>query len=162
MRKLLSILLAVPIVALMFWGCEKESAKEVIVHDTVYVEFDEFTFTATGEDENGDFAIFADPTYHQDSARYEVYYYDWKYFNDIKVDEFIFWAFTTGKSLTLSINGELLGTSVPMLDLDNFEWQYLEIAYNTSKKSEKEIQELLKFHLAEMKKRGITIPRISQ
>ena len=111
MRKLLIILGAVPILALMFWGCEKCDPKEVIVHDTVYYEYDVFTYKATGTNLDGDLVIFTDPNY-PDSLRYELILVNWEYFNEIRVDEFNFFAITTGTSVSLYINDEIVNTEV--------------------------------------------------
>jgi len=153
MRKLLMILGAVPIIALMFLGCEKKNGEEVIVHDTIFVEFDEFTYRASGEEETGNLILFTDPNYG-DTVRFELFYFDWRYFNDIKVDNFVFAALTYGKTISLSINGELLATSITETDPDGFEYQYLEIPYNTSKKSEAERNRLIELYKAELVRRG--------
>jgi hypothetical protein len=139
-----------PMLVLPFLGCEKNSGEDVI-YDTVYVEFDEFTYTATGENDDGDLVIFWDPNYG-DSARYELFLYKWRYFNDIKVDNYIFAALTEGTSIKLYINGELLGTSMLQTDSEGFEFQYLEIAYNTGKKSDHKFEKLVERYKAEMRK----------
>jgi hypothetical protein len=151
MRNLLLIIGVVPMLALSFLGCEKNSGNDVI-HDTVYVEFDQFTYSATGENENGDLIIFSDPNYG-DSARYELFLYNWRYFNDIKVDYHIFAAVTQGISIKLYINGELLGSSITQEDEDGFQFQYLEIAYNTGKKSDHHFEKLVECYKAEMRHR---------
>lgn len=154
MRKLLIILGAVPMLALMFWGCEKGSAKEIIVHDTVYFEYDEFTYKATGTNMDGDLVIFTDPNY-PDSLRYELILVNWEYFNEIKVDDFVFFAITTGTSVNLYINDEVLATSVPWTDELGEDWHFLEIQYNTSKKSDIDREKLIKLYKAEKKRRGL-------
>jgi hypothetical protein len=137
MHKLWIIPAALILGALMFMGCEKGGKKEVIVHDTVYVEFDQFTYTAEGlNDTVGDMVIFYDPNYpDEDGPRYELFWENWEYHNEIRLDEYVFLAFTTGTFVGLKINGELLGTSIPWTDEFGYEWQVVEIAYNTNKKS---------------------------
>lgn len=154
MRKLMILLGAVPIVALMFLGCEKDSCNEVIVHDTIYHEYDEFTYKATGTDMGGDMVIFTDPNY-PDSLRYELILINWEYFNEIKVDEFTFFAITTGTSVDLYINDEILAQSIPWTDDLGVEWQFLEIQYNTSKKSDIDRNKIIELYQAEMKRRGL-------
>ncbi len=154
MRKFLIILVAVPILALVFWGCEKCEPTEVIVHDTVYFEYDEFTYKATGTNPDGNMVIFTDPNY-PDSLRYELILINWEYFNEIRVDEFVFFAITTGTSVNLYINDEILAQSIPWTDDYGYEWQFLEIQYNTSKKSGFDRQKMIELYRAEQKKRGL-------
>ena len=153
MRKLLIILISVPILALMFLGCEKESCKEVIVHDTVYFEYDEFMYKASGTDMQGDMIIFTDPNY-PDSLRYELILINWEYFNEIKVADFNFFALSTGTSIELYINDEILAQSIPYTD-DFGEWQLLDIQYNTSKKSDIDLERMIELYKAELKRRGL-------
>ena len=152
MKNLMVILSALPLVAFMFLGCEKETVKEVIVHDTAYIEFDQFSYTSTGVDSLGDMIIFSEPNY-PNIERFELYLNDWNYFNDLKVDEWVFWAVCTGNSISFAINGEQLSQSFAFTDDFGDEWQYLEFSYNTTKKSDRDINRLIDLYKAEMKKR---------
>jgi hypothetical protein len=149
MKNIISVLGGFFLVIIMFSGCEKEAAKEVIVHDTVYIDYDQFTYVSTGVSDTIETIIFTDPNYPQEE-RYELFLYNWEYFNDIKVDNFVFVALSTGQTLSLSINGEELGQSMPITDDYGDDWQYLELSYNTSKKSNVDINELIKRYKDEM------------
>lgn len=141
MRKIAPIFFTAFIVVMAFFSCDK-GEKEVIVHDTVYVEFDEFTYVSTGQDSMGDIVIFYDPYYpDEDGPRYEMFWFDWEYTNEIKdqdnekLDEYEFFAMSTGTSVGLTINGEAIGQSQPFTDEYGYEWQVIQLVYNTSKKS---------------------------
>ena len=142
-----------PIIALMFMGCEKET-KEVIVHDSIFVEFDIFKYEATAPDSFVTTIIFTDPNYPE-TVRYELFFDSWEYFNEIRVDEFTFQALTYGTSIELYLNDEILAQSITEIDNENYEYQYLEIQYNTSKKSAYTREELIELYKAEIKKRGL-------
>ncbi len=161
MRIIVPLLFTAFIVGMSFFGCEK-GKKEVIVHDTVYVEFDEFTYTSSGlNDSAGDMVIFYDPNYSdEDGPRYELFFYDWEYTNEIKnkdnekLDEYVFLALSTGTSLGLEINGEVLGQGIPWTDEYGFEWLVIELSYNTFKKSGLDYNRLVDAYREEFSRRG--------
>jgi hypothetical protein len=141
MRKIAPFLFIAFIAGMAFFSCEK-GQKEVIVHDTVFVEFDEFTYLSAGQDSMGDMVIFFDPNYpDEDGPRYEMFWFEWEYNNEIKdqdnekLDEYEFLAMSTGTSMGLKINNEAIGQSQPWTDEYGYEWQVIQLVYNTSKKS---------------------------
>ncbi len=153
MQKILPIISVLFLAAIVFQGCEKGGGNEVIVHDTVYMDYDIFTYRSTGEDENGDMVIFRDPNYPDTVERYELFLYDWEYFNEIRVKRYVFMALSTGNTLNLLINGERIGESITITDDYGDKWQYLELQYNTTKKADVDVNQLIRKYRKELGRR---------
>ncbi len=149
MKKLILILGILPLMAEMFISCEKEVIKEV----EVYIEYDEFTFTATTDQtEGGELIVFTDPNYPNED-RFELFFETWEYKNDIKVNQFDFFALTYGTSISLIVEDVKLGSSISIEDDYGDFFSYLELSYN-GKKSQRDIDQLIKRYKEELKRRA--------